>query len=223
MNADVAVLGLASVVRPTSLAAVYALLAARDPRRLLTAYLLVGVGFSLLIGIAAVTLVHVAAPPPRTTTTAHAVVAIVLGAVALGIAGRRLAVAPTPRPAPDDTARAPRGAIGRRMADPTVPVAGAAGVLTHLPGVFYLAALAAIAAENAVVPRAVAQVGLYNAFWFAIPIAAVVGTAIRPDRMPELVGRVDDAITRHRGAIVTAIVAAAGIYLVVRGILGLAG
>ena len=40
MSADVIVLGLASVVRPTSVAAVYAFLAARSPTPLLLAYIL---------------------------------------------------------------------------------------------------------------------------------------------------------------------------------------
>ncbi|HEY2195961.1 MAG TPA: GAP family protein [Actinomycetospora sp.] len=229
MNVDVVVLGLASVVRPTSLAAVYALLGAGEPRRLLGAYLLVGVAFTLAVGIAAVSLVQVAAPPPHTTTTAHAIAAIVLGVLALGIAGYRATVGPREGPVGpdgregDDGPSPRRRALGRRMSDPTVTVAGVAGVLTHLPGVFYLAALAAIVAENAGFPRALAQVGLYNAFWFAIPIAAVVGAALRPEVMPAVVERVTAAIARHRGAVVTGITAAAGVYLVVRGISGLVG
>src|SRR3954453_5751878 len=62
VSVDVLVLGLASVVRPTSVAAVYAFLAARSPRPLLIAYLGAGLALSLAVGVAAVTVIHVNPP-----------------------------------------------------------------------------------------------------------------------------------------------------------------
>ena len=56
MTIDVILLALASMIRPTSLAAVYALLSADQPRRLMIAYVIAGltftIAFSLLILLA---------------------------------------------------------------------------------------------------------------------------------------------------------------------------
>jgi Sap-like sulfolipid-1-addressing protein len=227
VNTDVLVLGLASVVRPTSLAAVFALLGTAEPRRLLTAYLVVGLGFTLAVGFAAVALVHVSAPAPTTTTTARDVVALVLGVVALVIAGYRVA---TRRPEPEDpdvVRPVPRwrevASRHARTPPTTTRAAGAAGVLTHLPGVFYLAALAAIVAEDRGVVRSALEVLLYNAFWFAIPLAAVVACATHPDRAYAVAERARAAVRRHRRELGSAVFAVVGVYLVVRGASSLLG
>ncbi len=49
------ILAVANALRPTSLAAVYALLATKEPRRLLTAFILAGFAFSVGTGILVVT------------------------------------------------------------------------------------------------------------------------------------------------------------------------
>ena len=57
MSFDALVLALASVIRLTSLAAVYAMLSAARPARLLTAYVVAGFTFSAGVGIVLV-IVH---------------------------------------------------------------------------------------------------------------------------------------------------------------------
>ena len=58
MNLDVIVLALASAPRPSGVAAVYALLSASPPRRVVVAYLAAGFVFSVGFGVAVVAIFH---------------------------------------------------------------------------------------------------------------------------------------------------------------------
>jgi hypothetical protein len=129
MSLDSLVLALASVVRLTSLAAVYAILSAPRPARLLTAYIVAGFAFSAAVGIVLVVLLGVSAGP-QGPQDVRAVIAFVLAAISLGYAATLL-VERVPGPRRD----------GRRLAHLSAGSAALVGVLTHLPGVFYLAAL----------------------------------------------------------------------------------
>ena len=175
MSLDALVLALASVIRLTSVAAVYAMLSAARPTRLLTAYIVAGFVFSAAIGIVLVTLLGVSSGP-RAPDEVRAVIAFVLGAVSLGYAAGLLS-GWVSKPA-----RAPRAAIpgpipirGLAVNWPTCPQPRAAlvGVLTHLPGFFYLAALSAIISSTSSNANRIFQVVVYNAIWFAMPIAAL--------------------------------------------------
>lgn len=53
-DAEVALLALPLAVRPTSLAAVYAMLSREAPRRLMVAYTIAGLAFTIAIGLAVV-------------------------------------------------------------------------------------------------------------------------------------------------------------------------
>jgi Sap, sulfolipid-1-addressing protein len=85
VNPEVIVLALASAIRPSGLAAVYALLETASPRRLLVAYLLAGFTWSALLGIVVVSVFH-GAEFTSGNSTFNAVVDIVAGAAALGLA-----------------------------------------------------------------------------------------------------------------------------------------
>ena len=64
--------------------------------------------------------------------------------------------------------------LGRQLADLSVPGAAVAGVLTHLPGLIYIAALNAITNSTSSIVNQIFQVAVYNAFWFALPATALV-------------------------------------------------
>ncbi len=85
MSLDALVLALASVIRLTSLAAVYAMLSAARPARLLTAYVVAGFAFSAAVGIVLVIVLGVSAGP-QGPEDVRAVIALVLGATSLGYA-----------------------------------------------------------------------------------------------------------------------------------------
>jgi hypothetical protein len=67
------------------------------------------------------------------------------------------------------------------------------------------------------------QVCVYNAFWFAIPIVALVASAARPDSTRAAAARVRTAVERYRRELASGAFALAGIYLVVRGASALLG
>lgn len=217
VSPDVIVLGLASVVRPTSMAAVYAFLAARSPTQLLIAYLAAGLALSLTVGIAAVTVIHVNPPPPTVTSSGRDVVNIVLGVVALGAAlhYRRRTPPDTPiEPRPER----PPSALRSRLQEPTVSSAAVAGVVTHLPGVFYLGALAAIVATRPGLVAGLLQVGLYNLLWYAVPLAALAAWTWRPETTRGTAKRLTEWVQEHKVALVVAVFVLVGAYLLTTGV-----
>jgi hypothetical protein len=84
MSIELLVLALASALRPTSLAVVYALLSAGQPRRLLLAFILAGVAFSCTVGIVVVLVIHDAGLR-HGTSNFDAIVNLLAGVAALGL------------------------------------------------------------------------------------------------------------------------------------------
>ncbi|MEQ3549604.1 GAP family protein [Pseudonocardia nematodicida] len=211
MSTDVLVLGLASVVRPTAVAAVYAFLSARSPAPLLVAYLAAGLALSLTVGVGAVTVFHVTAPPPTATSGGRAVLDVVLGVVALGAALYYLC-----RPVPDPGRARPErppSAVRRRLTEPTVSSAAVAGVVTHLPGFFYLAALAAIVASGPDLVGGLLQVGLYNLLWYSVPLAALASWTWRPEATRGAAAWITGWVRERRTVLVVVVLAVVGLYL----------
>jgi hypothetical protein len=212
MSTEVLALALVSIVRPTTAAAVWAMLVGSTPRRLLTVYLVAGLAVSLPVGIAVVLLADDAFLPHRRSDL-RGVLLVLLGAAALLASlavqlGWRQRFRPD-RPDRPDAAREPR-----RM---TPTAAATAGVVTHLPGVFYLAALAAIAGTGAAAGGEVLQVVVYNVVWFSPAIVALglclFGAAPSADR---LAGPLAWA-REHVDTILTVSFAVVGVWLVIKG------
>jgi hypothetical protein len=220
VSLDVLVLGLASVVRPTSVAAVYAFLAARSPTSLLLSYLLAGLALSLSVGVAAVAIVHVSPPPPSVTTTGRAIADVVLGGLALGAAGYYGLRTPPDTPAVERPPREP-SRLRRRLAQPTVSSAALAGVATHLPGVFYLGALAAIVASRPGLVGGLLQVGFYNLLWYAVPLAALASWTWRPESTRDTAAQLTAWVQAHKKTLIVAVFVLVGVYLVGVGIVDL--
>src|SRR4051794_18575500 len=138
MNLDVLVLALASAPRPAGIAALYALLSASPPRRVVVAYLVAGFTFSVALGVLVVAIFDGAGIDYRDTAV-YSVIELVGGVAALGFAvgvgtGRRQL------PARDEGA-GERSATIQRLRNPSLTTALVAGIATHLPGLFYLVAL----------------------------------------------------------------------------------
>ena len=101
----------------------------------------------------------------------------------------------------------------RRLSRPTVHSAALAGIVTHLPGVFYLAALAAIVASRPGLTGGLLQVGLYNLLWYAVPLAALASWTWRPETTRENAARLTAAVQAHRKALVVAVFVLVGVSL----------
>ena len=94
-----------------------------------------------------------------------------------------------------------RAVLDRRL---TARTAALAGPATHIPGIFYLIALNLIVTHNAAIADKAVALVVYNAVWFAIPLAALAVCIVRPAAAPALLecGRaVDpDPCPRHPAA-----------------------
>jgi cytochrome bd-type quinol oxidase subunit 2 len=215
---EVMLLALASTVRPTSLAAVTALLGRESSRRLMIAYVAGGLSFAFAFGVVVVGVfhgVHLHSGTDRTKAVAELVggvaalgfgVAVLLGLVRLG---------------DGDAPRSGRGWMARLDHQLTVRVAAFAGPLTHIPGVFYLIALNIIVAHNPYLPGGILAVAVYDGIWFAVPIAALVLCIVDPRTAKYLVLALAHRSQENSRTIVLVTSFVVGLALVVRGLLHL--
>jgi hypothetical protein len=214
-------LALASTVRPTSLAAVSAILSHTSRRRLLLAYVVAGLAFTIAFGVIVVGAfhgIHLGAGSDRTkgiAAVAGGVVVLLLGcAVLTGLVRRR------PDHEPPVAGGGWKARLDRRI---TVPAAAIAGPLTHIPGLFYLIALNVIVAHDPRVPGGVLSVTIYDAVWFALPIAALAMCIVNPEAAQAAVARVQQWTGQHSRALLLLTSFIVGAALVIRGALLLAG
>lgn len=215
MSNEALLLALSTVVRPTTLAALFAILATRGPHRQLLAYVAAGVVFALAVGTLVVLLLA-GLVSATSSSVARPILDLVLGGAALGYAGAVWAGwAPRRRERPPDSP----GWLQRRLASLTPRGAAVAGVLTHLPGLVYLAALNAIAGSTGGHPAdGVLQVAVYVAIWFSLPLVALVLYARRPGLPQELLELLSGWSRRHQRVITVLFLGVLGGYLTVSGV-----
>jgi len=217
---EIVVLGLASTVRPTSLAVVSAFLSHASRRCLLLAYIVGGLVFTIAFGVVVVGAFHgirIGSGSERTKGIAE----VIGGGIALLFACAVL-TGLVPRRA--DRA-APRGGAWKARLNRalTVPAAAVAGPLTHIPGLFYLVALNVIVAAEPRVPGGLLAVAIYNAICFTVPIAALATCIVNPDAARAAVVWTQRWTGEHSRALLLSISFTVGVVLVVRGALLLAG
>jgi hypothetical protein len=213
-------LAIVNALRPTGIAAVYALLSTTRPRRLLVAYTAAGLAGSFAAGILVVGALH-GVKVQTGGSTANAVLNLGLGAAAVGFAagvaqGR---VQPrSPRRSPGEGSR-----VARALRDPSIAVAASAGIATHLPGLFYLLGLNAISATNPGLAKGAVDVAIFDAIWFTIPITSLAVAVRRPDAARRAIDRANLWARRYERQIATVVLALAGAYFAVKGTAGLLG
>jgi hypothetical protein len=214
---EIFALALANAVRPTSLAAVYALLSHERRRRLMSAYVAAGLAFTLAFGalvIGATNGIHLHAD--KTQGIADIVGGIAALAFGVAIATGRVGRGRTDD-APTDAGRM-RAMLSRRLTTGTAALAGPA---THIPGLFYLVALNAILAHNVATADKTIALVTYNVVWFALPLAALVVCIVRPAAARAFIGSVERWTRKHARGILLTVLFGVGAALVVRGILDL--
>jgi hypothetical protein len=228
MSPEALVLGLVSAVRGVTLAIVYALLLSEQARRLLVAYVVAGAVVTLGVGIVVVTWLHTGTRSSD-ATVGRLWVDLVLGVIAVVWAGLHLAGHPIRlrRPGRERKKRERSTvlpeALDRRLRAPTVPMVIVAGVLTNLPGLYYLAALVAILQTHPGAVDGIAQVAVYTLLRFAAPVAALVLVLLRPDRTLEIVRSAHAWGHRNSRVLLGGLVGAVGIYLIGKALSGLLG
>jgi Sap-like sulfolipid-1-addressing protein len=217
MSAEALVLALTTVFRPTSATAVAAMLSTRHPQRLLVAYLLAGLTFSLAVGMLVVVLLG-GSRSTHASTSVRPVLDLVIGICALGCAASAwIGWLPRFR----DAAAEQDSWMQRRLKDLSLSGAAIAGVLTHLPGPVYLAALNAIVDMATGTANVLLQVVVYNLIWFSLAIVAFVLSVHRPTVFREILEQIAARTRQHLRTIIVGFCGALGGYLVVRGVLGL--
>jgi hypothetical protein len=218
-------LGLLSGLRPaTSQAAIVALLRAPDPRRLLFAFTLAGLLVSIAVGTVIVVVFDGAGNTlggSRFTAAFDLLAGVAALAFAAGLSRGRVSA---PRRGARDASNPPRGSgIAARLKSPSPPTAAIAGVATHVPGLIYLVALNAIAAEELGATASTFWVAVYNALWFAVPAGALVLAIVSPGTAETYIARATAWARAHQERLLIVIFGALGAYLVVKGSLSLAG
>ena len=218
MTVLIILLALASTVRPTSLAAVCALLSTEFPRRLMTIYTAVGLAFTIALGLLVVWAfngIHINSGSSHTQAIVQLIGGALLLAFAAGVRSGRVARRPgTGAKRPERW----KQLLEQRM---TFRTAALLGPATHLPGLFYLVALNLIVGEQPKVPKGLIQVLIYNVIWFAIPICALVVCFIEPQAARDGAGFIESWAKRHSRTIVVYAAAGLGAILVIRGLLTL--
>jgi hypothetical protein len=213
---EIFVLALASTIRPTSLAAVYALLTPDSRRGLMFAYVVTGLAFTIgfgLVIIYAVHGVHIHSGSSQTKAIADIIGGALVLLLGIAILSGRIRGRRTREPSDEPS----RWSIsGRRL---TLRTAAVAGPLTHIPGLFYLIALNVIVAHNPGVAAGLLSVLIYNVIWFALPIFALVVCILRPSRAQAAVGGVEQWARDHSRPILLVVTFGVGTALLVRGLL----
>jgi hypothetical protein len=210
---EVIVLGLASAFRPAGIAAITALLGSRAPQRSLLIFLVAGFAFSTIVGLLVVLGLHQVSGY-RGGSVAGDVGDLLIGVAVLGFAAGLLA-GRTGRPA---------GAGSRwtaRLRDPSAGVLVAAGVATHLPGLFYLAALHVIVLGRPDLIVAALQVLAYNACWYSTGALALAASLRAPQATRRAVERGEAWLSAHERTVVLAVAAVVGGYFTAAGLHGL--
>jgi len=213
------VLGIVSALRPaTSQAAVFALLRAPAASRTLAAYTVAGFVSSVLFGLFVLAVFDGAggAFGRRDITAAFDLLA---GVAALGFAAgvQRGGLSRKRNRQPGRAT----SAIATRLSRPSMATAAVAGVATHVPGLIYLVALNSIAAGNPGPADALAQVAIYNALWFALPLGALVLVLKSPATATAFLDRLTAWARRNQERLVVTLFGALGLYLTIKGVAGL--
>ena len=214
---DITLLALASTIRPTSLAAVYALVREPSPQRLLTAYVAAGLAFTVAFGliiIFAFNGIHLRSGTKRTEGIAE----IAAGVLAIGLGVGVLSGRVGGRQAEDAPLLHGRWE-GRRTRGITTRTAVLAGPATHIPGLLYLIALDLIVASQPGVTGGLVEVLIYKGVWFALPLGALIVCIIDPSASRRGVEIVHAWVSARMRAIVLTVAFGLGAALVLTGAL----
>jgi hypothetical protein len=221
--AHVFLLALAAAVYPTLLAGVMVILSRPNPVRLLVGFLVGGMTVSVVAGMLIVTSLrgaHLVAPSNHTTRPA---LDIVGGVASLMLAwaisrGRPIRIAEWRE------RRRPRGTASswtdRALGRGSVTVAFAVGVLLNLPGVWYLAALADIAAAELSPAEELALILGFNLVMFVLVEVPLLFYLVDEARARALVDSASRWARSHKRPVAMAVAGAVGVWLVVKGIVG---
>ena len=188
---EVFVIAAVSALDAGLLAAAVVMLGRPQPARQLLAYLIGGMGFSIIIGL------------------------LIFIAIAVA-AGRRMQWHPRRT---RNANHPPRQSLAdRALGHDSLWIAWAAGALYSAPGAEYLAGLALLAKLNAPAAASVAAILGFNVIMFALIELPLLGLVLMPDRTRSLTEKVNAWMTAHRQTLIVIVAGAGGTYLLISGL-----
>jgi Sap, sulfolipid-1-addressing protein len=218
---EVFVIAVVSALDAGLLAAAVVMLGRPRPARQLLAYLIGGMGFSIIIGLLIVLSLHGSSVLRGLDKPTRGVIEVAAGGLLIFIAiavaaGRRMHWHPrgTRKPNTDHPQSLPERALGHD----SLWIAWAAGALYSAPGAEYLAGLALLAKLNAPAAASVAAILGFNVIMFALIELPLLGLVLIPDRTRSLTEKLNAWMTAHRQTLIVIVAGAGGAYLLVSGL-----
>jgi hypothetical protein len=203
------------------LTATVVLLGRPRPARQLGAYLIGGMGFSIIFGLLIVLALH--GSKLRLGRPTQGVIEVVAGALLIVIAvaewsGRKVQWHPR-RTRKRDTDRSGRRSLrDRALGHDSLWIAWAAGALYSVPGAYYLAGLALLAKQNVSATTNVLVILAFNLIQFALIELPLLGLVLMPDRTRSLTEKLNDWMTAHRRIVIVCLAGVIGGYLLISGV-----
>jgi hypothetical protein len=203
------------------LTAAVVLLARPQPASQLGAYLVGGIGFSIIFGLLIVLALH--GSNLRLGRSTRGVIEVVAGALLILIAvaelsGRKVQWRPR-RTHESDADRLGRQSLrDRALGHDSLWIAWAAGALYSAPGAYYLAGLALLVKQNVSATTNVLVILAFNVIQFALIELPLLGLVLMPDRTRSLTEKLNDWMTAHRRIVIAFLAGAIGTYLLISGI-----
>ena len=218
------VLAVGSAFYPLGLAAVLVILSTPGPLRMLVGYLIGGALVSVGLGLIAIFVLGESGLVEGSSPTLTPAVELAMGALALllayAVATGRIQRLRDRRAKPVTKPAGPSWSE-RVLARGSGLIAFFVGMVMSLPSVYYIAALPYIAQNFSGAAAQVGLVLLFNVIQFAFVEVPIVGYLAAPERTTAVVRRVTGELTANAQRIVVIVVAAIGVYMVVRGLAAL--
>ena len=217
---EVFVIAAVSALDAGLLAAAVVMLGRPRPARQLLAYLIGGMGFSIIIGLLIVLALHGSNVLRGLDKSTRAVIGVAAGGLLIFIAiavasGRRMQWHPRTR----KVDHPPRQSLpDRALGHDSLWIAWAAGALYSAPGAEYLAGLALLARLNASPAASVAAILGFNVVMFALIELPLIGLVLMPERTRSLTDKLNAWMTAHRQTLIVVVAGASGAYLLISGL-----
>lgn len=204
------------------LTAAVVLLGRPRPAQQLLAYLIGGMGLSIIFGLLIVLALHGSNLLHFSASTRGVIelvaAALLLSVVVAVLAGRKVQWRPrrTRHAAADRPGK--QSLHDRALGNDSVWIAWAAGALYSVPGAYYLAGLALLAKLNKpAITDVFALIG-FNLIMFTLIELPLIGFVLAPDRTRTLTGKLHAWMTRHRRVLIASLTGAIGTYLLISGL-----
>jgi hypothetical protein len=218
---EVFVIAAVSALDAGLLAAALVMLGRPQPARQLLAYLIGGMGFSIIIGLLIVLALHGSSVLRGLDKSTRAVIGVAAGGLLIFIAiavasGRQMQWRPR-RTRKRNADHPPRHSLpNRALGHDSLWIAWAAGALYSAPGAEYLAGLALLAKLNA--PPAANVAAILSVIMFALIELPLLGLVLMPDRTRSLSEKLNALMTAHRQTLIVVVAGAGGAYLLISGL-----